>query len=341
MLTVDNVHKSFGDVRAVKGVSFELKPGEIVGLLGPNGAGKTTTIRMITGFLAPDRGRVLVHGHDTVDSPRVAKQVIGYLPESAPVYPEMRVIDYLKYRAAIFGVERRVRAKALEWVLERCWLKDMAKRRVGTLSKGYRQRVGLAAAILHDPPVLVLDEPTNGLDPSQINETRSLIRELTSDRTLLLCSHILPEVERLCGRVIIVAGGEVRADGATGALALDAGPARYRVETRAVTGAEVERTEVVLEGVKGVAKVERVQRGEAVEGVTWVSWLLEGAAEGEGKDEDLREGIAVAAQKAGVLVRELRREQMSLEAAFMRAVESDEKRTERAADAKKQKEGTP
>ncbi|MFZ4574575.1 MAG: ABC transporter ATP-binding protein [Phycisphaerales bacterium] len=318
MLTVDGVHKSFGDVKAVQGVSFELRPGEVVGLLGPNGAGKTTTIRMITGFLAPDSGRVLVHGHDTVDSPKIAKQVIGYLPESAPIYPEMRVTDYLKYRASIFGVERRIRAKAIAWVLERCWLKDVSRRRVGTLSKGYRQRVGLAAAILHDPPVLVLDEPTNGLDPTQIQETRSLIRDLTQDRTLLLCSHILPEVERLCGRVIIIAGGRVRADGQTATLALDSGPARYRVETRVGAAADAERTEGMLRGVEGVATVERLQVTEPVEGVAWVSWLV-----AAGTGTDLRERIAVAAQQRGVLVRELRREQMSLEAAFMRAVETE------------------
>lgn len=318
MLQVDAVHKTFGEVKAVRGVSFELRPGEIVGLLGPNGAGKTTTIRMITGFLAPDQGRVLVLGNDTLTTPKVARQAIGYLPESAPIYPEMRVIDYLRFRARVFGVERGARKRAIDWVLERCQIADVARRRVGILSKGYRQRVGLAAALLHNPPVLVLDEPTNGLDPTQIQETRALIKELTFERTLLLCSHILPEVEKICSRIIIIAGGQVRADGATSALARGAGPAQFRVESRCMSAPDENRTLDVLTRAPGVAKVEKSSATTPDAGVYWVNWLVH--ANGQ---EDLRESIASTCSVNGLLVRELHRVHASLETVFMRAVDTE------------------
>jgi ABC-2 type transport system ATP-binding protein len=318
MLQVDAVHKTFGEVQAVRGVSFELRPGEIVGLLGPNGAGKTTTIRMITGFLAPDRGRVLVLGNDTLDAPRIARQAIGYLPESAPIYPEMRIIDYLSYRARIFGVERGARKRAIDWVMDRCQISNVARRRVGILSKGYRQRVGLAAALLHNPPVLVLDEPTNGLDPTQIQETRALIKELTFERTLLLCSHILPEVERICSRIIIIADGQVRADGSTSALSRGAGPARFRVESRCKTVTDESRTLEILARTPGVAKVEKTGATTPEAGVYWVSWTVHAEAQA-----DLRESIATACSANGLLLRELHRVHASLEAVFMRAVDTE------------------
>ncbi|USN99993.1 MAG: ABC transporter ATP-binding protein [Phycisphaeraceae bacterium] len=193
-------------------MSFELQPGLITGLLGPNGAGKTTTIRMIAGFLTPDEGRITVAGHDVqADSLSVRRQ-LGYLPESAPLYPEMTPRDYLDYRARLFNLGRTDRRQAVDRAIDRCRLADMAHKRIGVLSKGYRQRVGLASALLHDPPVLILDEPTNGLDPSQIRSTRDLIRELAQDRTVLLCTHIIPEVERTCARVLVIAAGRLVAD---------------------------------------------------------------------------------------------------------------------------------
>ena len=206
MILVDCISKSFGSLRAVREVSFELPRGQIAGLLGPNGAGKSTTIRMITGFLTPDSGRISIAGHDIQSQPTRAKSVIGYLPESAPIYPEMSVRGYLKHRAKLYGVPGRTISSRIDHAMGQTRITDVAKRRVGQLSKGYRQRVGLAAALVHDPKVLILDEPTNGLDPTQIREARSLIRELSEDRTTLLCSHILPEVERTCDRVIIMAG---------------------------------------------------------------------------------------------------------------------------------------
>jgi ABC-2 type transport system ATP-binding protein len=176
MIVVEAVHKTFGSVHAVRGVSFELVPGQIAGLLGPNGAGKTTTIRMVVGYCMPDRGRVLIGGFDTASSPAAARSKIGYMPESSPLYPEMRVVDYLSFRGKLFGLDRSTRRAAIAKVIDWCSLGTVAQRRVGVLSKGFKQRVCLAAALLHDPPVLVLDEPTNGLDPTQIQEVRSLVR---------------------------------------------------------------------------------------------------------------------------------------------------------------------
>lgn len=213
MISLKGVHKSFGRFHAVRDASFEIARGEVVGLLGPNGAGKTTTIRMITGYLPPTAGRVEVCGHDSIKESLKAREMLGYLPEATPLYPEMRVSDYLLFRSRLYSMKHRERRPAVERALTRCWLGDVASRRISQLSKGYRQRVGLAAALLHNPRVLILDEPANGLDPTQIQETRKLIRELSKERTVLVSSHILPEVERTCDRVIIMSRGRVRADG--------------------------------------------------------------------------------------------------------------------------------
>jgi ABC-2 type transport system ATP-binding protein len=213
MIVLEEVHKWFGAVHAVRGVSLELPASRIIGLLGPNGAGKTTTIRMIVGFLMPDRGRIMVGGQDTADSVAGARAKIGYMPESSPIYPEMRVHEYLHYRASIFGLNRPTRLRNINKVISWCGLVGMERRRVGALSKGFKQRLALAAALLHDPPVLILDEPTNGLDPGQIGEVRALVKQLGQERTMLVSSHILPEIERLCDSAVVIAGGEVRAYG--------------------------------------------------------------------------------------------------------------------------------
>ena len=214
MIIVKHASKSFGNTRAVRDLSFALEPGQMTGLLGPNGAGKTTTIRMITGYLSPDIGTISIDGHPVRTDPAAARRSLGYLPESAPLYPELRPAQYLDYRAKLFGMPRRERRQATARVIDRCRLTDHAHKRIGVLSKGYRQRVGLAAALVHDPPVLILDEPTNGLDPAQMRSTRALIAELAADRTVLLCTHVIPEVERACARVLVLAGGRLVADGA-------------------------------------------------------------------------------------------------------------------------------
>ena len=218
MIEAQNLSRRYGDFTAVDGISFSVGEGEIVGMLGPNGAGKTTTIRMITGFLPPTSGRVTVAGKDLVDAPREARRELGYLPENVALYTEMRVHEYLAYRARLEGLSRAEAREAIGTALDRCLLTDVRSQIIGTLSKGYRQRVGLATAILHKPKVLVLDEPTVGLDPKQIIAIRELIRQLGRERTLLLSTHILPEVELLCDRVIIIDQGKIVAEGTPQAL---------------------------------------------------------------------------------------------------------------------------
>lgn len=316
MVVVDNVHKAFGKVQAVRGVSFELRPGQVAGLLGPNGAGKTTTIRMIAGYLLPDMGFVTVAGYDTVAAPASARRRLGYLPESNPLYPEMRVKDFLRYRAGLFGIPSHLAGRAIGWVLERCWLADTAGRRIGELSKGYKQRVGLAAAMLHDPKVVILDEPTNGLDPTQIVETRRLIQELADDRTMLICSHILPEVERLCGRVIIIAGGLIRADGSPADLTRSAA-ARYVMQVREARIGDADRVHKALTNIPHVVEVTTRRPEGAVQSLGWTEWVVT-ARPGS---PDLREQIATTAQQMGLIVRELRIDIPSLERVFMKVLD--------------------
>jgi len=317
MLRADDLHKGFGSLRAVRGVSFDLPPGCVVGMLGPNGAGKTTTIRMITGYWPPDSGRVVVDGIDMRDDTGEARRRIGYLPESAPLYPEMRVADYLGFRAKIFGLARGARRAAVDKAVERCWLGDVRGRRIGVLSKGYRQRVGLAAAILHEPPVMVLDEPTNGLDPTQIGETRKLVRELARDRTLLFSSHVLSEVERLSDRVIVIAGGRVRADGTVRDLAARSGAAPpCEVELKRPVAPENadDLIHEMLRSVAGVAAVERQPDPDA----GWLSFRVKPSGDGAG----VREAIAEMARARAWVVRTLVSRAPSLEQVFLELLEN-------------------
>jgi ABC-2 type transport system ATP-binding protein len=214
MIHVSHLTKYYGDYVAVRDVSFEVAQGQVVGFLGPNGAGKSTTMRILAGYLTATSGRATIAGLDVFWDPVAVRRKIGYLPENCPLYPEMRVREYLMYRAGIKGLHGSAARAAVGRVVERCWLTDVQRQLVGTLSKGYRQRVGLADAILHDPPVLILDEPTAGLDPTQIRETRELIRDLGRQHTVLLSTHILPEVEMTCDQAIIINRGRV----------VDAGP---------------------------------------------------------------------------------------------------------------------
>lgn len=213
MIVVENLVKYYGNYPAVRGVSFEVPKRRVVGFLGPNGAGKSTTMRILAGYLTASSGRASVAGYDVFSDPIRARRQIGYMPENCPLYPEMRVIEYLRFRAGLKGLGWSARRKRIDYVLERCWLKDVRRQLVGTLSKGYRQRVGLADALLADPPVLILDEPTAGLDPTQIRETRKLIRELGTEHTMLLSTHILSEVEMAADTVIIIYQGEVVENG--------------------------------------------------------------------------------------------------------------------------------
>jgi ABC-2 type transport system ATP-binding protein len=213
MIHVSRLTKYYGDYPAVQDVSFDVQAGQVVGFLGPNGAGKSTTMRVLAGYLTATSGSATIDGLDVLwDSVEVRRR-IGYMPESCPLYHEMRITEYLRFRAGIKGLYGSKRRQRIDFVLKRCWLDDVRRQVIGTLSKGYRQRVGLADALLASPPVLILDEPTAGLDPAQIRSTRALIRELGREHTILLSTHILPEVEMTCDRAIIIHQGQVAASG--------------------------------------------------------------------------------------------------------------------------------
>ena len=207
MLTVSNLHKRYGDLAALRGVSFTLEEGDILGFLGPNGAGKTTTMRIITGYLPASAGRVEVCGHDVDREPLEVRRRIGYLAEHTPLYSDMRVTEYLHHRAWLKGVPRRDRRRRVGAVMERTVLEERARQIIGNLSKGYRQRVGIADALVGDPSLLILDEPTIGLDPNQVRQLRALVQELAAERTVLLSTHILAEVEMICNKVVIAHEG--------------------------------------------------------------------------------------------------------------------------------------
>jgi ABC-2 type transport system ATP-binding protein len=209
MISVQNLTKYFGPVLAVDRVSFEVGKGEIVGFLGPNGAGKTTTMRILTSYLPATSGVARVAGYDVMTQSMQVRRNIGYLPESVPLYSEMRVDEYINFRAKLKGLGRKERQLRIDFVLDRCRIREVRRRLIGTLSRGYRQRVGLADAMVHDPAILIMDEPTAGLDPIQIRETLALILELGESHTILLSTHILSEVEAICERVIIINAGRV------------------------------------------------------------------------------------------------------------------------------------
>lgn len=307
MIEAQNLSRRYGDFTAVDGISFSVGEGEIVGMLGPNGAGKTTTIRMITGFLPPTSGRVTVAGKDLVDAPREARRELGYLPENVALYTEMRVTEYLAYRARLEGLSRAEGREAIGTALDRCLLSDVKNQIIGTLSKGYRQRVGLATAILHKPKVLVLDEPTVGLDPKQIIAIRELIRQLGRERTLLLSTHILPEVELLCDRVIIIDQGKIVAEGTPQGLRESwMGNPGVRVTLKGASDGAAE----VFSQIPGILDVKLTDSG------TFILDCERGA--------DPREDVFRAAVERGWVILELARERgATLEDLFVRLTTHD------------------
>jgi ABC-2 type transport system ATP-binding protein len=306
MIRVNQLVRLFGPIRAVDGVSFEVSEGEVVGFLGPNGAGKTTTMRILTGFIPPTSGQAIVAGHDVVEDPLEARRHLGYLPENVPLYGEMRVREYLDYRARLKGVPRSERYRRLGYVIERCGLQEVQFQLCGTLSKGYRQRVGLADALIHDPEILILDEPTVGLDPIQVRETRQLIKELGTDHTILLSTHILPEVEMVCQRVLIIHRGRI---------ALDEDLSRLQqgsvIEVEVVAdGVPTEQVAHVLRDIHGVRDVS-VPRGIEARGM----FLLQ-TVDGT----DVRERVAERVFKNGWRLRHLAMRRPTLEDRFVEAV---------------------
>jgi gliding motility-associated transport system ATP-binding protein len=303
-IQVDDLCKSYGPVLAVDHVQFQVAPGELVGFLGPNGAGKSTTMRILTTFLPASSGVARILGYDVMADSMDVRQRIGYLPESVPIYPEMRVEEYLTYRAKLKGVERDVRQRRIGYCLERCRIREVRRRLIGTLSKGYRQRVGLADTMLADPPVLILDEPTSGLDPLQIRETLNTIKELAGTHTVLLSTHILPEVEAICDRVIIINQGAIRWDGKLSELAR-----QEPVLTLEVRG-PADEVRALLQAEKGVR---RVNARPVESGVTAFEVELDGKAE-------LRETLPAKVIQKGWALRRLDLRRQKLEDLYMRVV---------------------
>jgi ABC-2 type transport system ATP-binding protein len=314
MIEAKGLTRRYGDFTAVDDLTFTVNEGEIVGILGPNGAGKTTTLRMITGFLPPTAGRLTVAGRDLFADSVGARREVGYLPENVALYSEMRVSEYLRYRAMLEGLSRVDTTSRIPEAVRSCFLGDVQNQIIGTLSKGFRQRVGLAAAILHHPQVLVLDEPTVGLDPKQIIAIRQLIRELGREQTLLLSSHILPEVELLCDRVIIVDRGRIVAEGSPQDLQASwVGSTVVRVELKDAPPAVAER----LDQIEGVASVSEDRPGR---------FVLECES-----GSDVREDVFRAALSNHWVLLELTEERASLEDVFVRLTtreEAAESRTE-------------
>jgi ABC-2 type transport system ATP-binding protein len=310
VISVSELTKVYGQTLAVDHISFEVPRGRIVGFLGPNGAGKSTTLKMLTCYLAPTSGGATVNGFDIFHQSEDVRRSLGYLPENVPLYTEMKVEEYLDFRGQLRKMDRASRKKRIEYVLERCWLKNVRRRMIGHLSKGYRQRVGLADSLLHDPAVLILDEPTVGLDPTQIRETRKLITDLGGDHTLMLSTHILPEVEAVCDHVILIAGGRIAAQGTPDELRSSRRmSARVLVECRGPS----KDVETTLERVSGVQKVEMLGNGTP-----------SGAGEGHviaairpREGYDVREEVARTVIQHGWPLREIRLEHASLEEFFI------------------------
>jgi ABC-2 type transport system ATP-binding protein len=295
-IEVKQVTKIYGEQKALDQVSFKIKPGEIVGLLGPNGAGKSTLMKIITCFIPPTDGEVLVCGHDIFEQSLQVREKVGYLPEHNPLYLEMYVREYLEFIAGIHKIKGDIRKKVAEMV-ELTGLSLEQKKKIGALSKGYRQRVGLAQALIHDPEVLILDEPTSGLDPNQIHEIRNLIRSIGSSKTVMLSTHIMQEVEAICDRAIIINKGKIVADDATKNLA---GNVRNRNRITVEFSGKITRED--LKHLGGILNIEQKSPG---------TWILETEAE-----RDIREALFSLAVSKGTAILSMNKEELRLEEVF-------------------------
>ena len=309
MIKVKELTKRYARTTAVDQISFEVAKGQIVGFLGPNGAGKTTTMRMLTCFLPPSAGSANVAGFDVLEQPLEVKKRIGYLPETPPIYPEMETAEYLKFVGRLKGLSGANLQKQVDYVCDRCAVADVKKKLLGKLSKGYRQRVGLAQAIIHNPDVLILDEPTAGLDPKQINETRDLIKGLAGDHTIILSTHILPEVEQTCEQVIIINQGKlVATDSVRNLQARARGAESVVVEIAGRNGSlDVPIVQHKLEQISGVSRV-TCRRQVDTQAVFEVE---------SQKGRSVRGDLARAVVEAGWDLNELRPSAMSLEEVFL------------------------
>ena len=303
-IVVHRLRKFYGRFEALKGISFAVGRGEIVGLLGPNGAGKTTTMKILTGYISATSGSFQVAGYDGFRQSLEVRRRIGYLPENAPLYPDMGIVEYLKFVCQIRKIPRTDRRRRIDRMIDVCGLGPMIRKNIGELSKGYRQRVGLAQAMIHEPPVLILDEPTSGLDPNQIVEIRKLIKDLGRERTIVLSTHNLPEVQMTCSRMIIISNGSKVADGSAEELeAQGRESGRFIVGIRADGDQPIEPELAKLTGVTGVTLLAES------EGV--VRFALDGA-----EGADVSDGVFELAKDRGWRLKELRRDVMDLEKIF-------------------------
>lgn len=320
MIQASDLSKRFGHVRALDKVSFEVRKGEVVGFLGPNGAGKSTAMRILTCFLSPTAGTARVHGYDVFDDPLAVRRCIGYLPQRAPLYTDMSVIDYLRFTSEIRGLDASTFKKRLGMVIEVCGLAQAMTKDIGTLSHGYRQRVGLGQALIHDPAILILDEPTADLDPNEKAEVIRYIQEIGRDRTILLSTHNLSEVEQACARAIIVSKGKIVADGGLEEIRAKSGGVRYVVtvdEKGAEAGksapslAQLKEAFSKLSGVKNVRELRADEQAHRIE--------VAGPP-----DADLRAEIFRLMVAQGWTLLELRRDAQSLDAVFRDLTRADE-----------------
>lgn len=307
MIRIEGLTKRYGHTEALKSLSFEVPRGQVVGFLGPNGAGKSTTMRILAGYLTPTSGRARVGDVDVVESPVQARRLIGYLPENNPLYEEMMVVDFLHFIAQARQVDKAVRSARIKSAVERCGLGNVISKDIGQLSKGYRQRVGLAQAILHEPDLLILDEPTTGLDPNQIVEIRSLIKELGKEKTVILSTHVLSEVQSTCSRVLIINDGQLVADDSPEHLT-SGGEGAVTLVLASASGERLDSSQVLaaLRSVAGVLGVEEAPG----EGHATLGFRVRFGA------EDPRRGLFECAVKHHWVLLEVRRTQVSLEDTF-------------------------
>jgi ABC-2 type transport system ATP-binding protein len=309
MIKIDRVTKIFEPTVAVRNISFEVKRGEILGFLGPNGAGKTTTMRIITGYFPPTKGNAYVAGHSVLDDPLSVKRRIGYVPENPSMYKDMRVKEYLRFVGAIKGVKRSLLKASIEKSVQLCALERVAHRRIKQLSKGFRQRVALGQALVNDPPVLVLDEPTSGLDPKQIHEIRELIKSMAGKRTIILSTHILPEVSMTCNKVVIINEGKIVA-----------------VDTTENIGKSFTHTNQIEVTVQGPSDriIENLTKMDGIKSVDHkqMNYIIDVE-----KDTDLRPEIAKKIVENGFGLLEMKKKSLSLEDIFLKLVIEEEGRS--------------
>ena len=313
MIEVKNITKKYGNFTAVDNINFKIEEGEIIGLLGPNGAGKSTTMNMITGYIEPTEGEIIVNGYDISKKPKKAKAQIGYMPEGVPLYSDLTVKEFVTYMAELKKVDRKTRKEKVEKIIEQTGLKDVEKKLTRNLSRGYKQRVSMAGALVGEPKILILDEPTVGLDPKQITEIRALIKELGKTHTVILSSHILSEVSQICNKVIIINKGKI--------VAIDTPEnLEKKVESNNTTYVTVEDTENKMETIKEkIPEIKEIKLIKENEDGT-KQYVLESE-----KDVDLRKIVFNEFAKENITIFEMKKADTTLEYAFMKLIEGGEK----------------